>query len=242
MNEPVLEMEGVHGYYGNSHVLFGIDLELVEGEIVTLLGRNGAGKTTTLRSIVRVVEPRQGTVRLDGKDLGGLSTDDIADHGVRMVPEDRRVFPTLTVEENLSVAKRLAEESTVTIEDIYDQFPRLSDLRDSQGKNLSGGEQQMVAVARALIQDPRVLLLDEPSEGLAPVIVDDLQSVLSSALDAGVTVLMTEQNVRFAFDIAERGYIIDRGEIVFEGQVEEIRSRESLLKKYLSVSSEELQS
>lgn len=240
MSDPVLSVDGVHGYYGNSHVLFGVSLDCFEGEVVALLGRNGAGKTTTLRSIVGVVDTPEGSITLDGTELVGMSTDQIANMGVRMVPEDRRVFPTLTVDENLSLAKRLADDSERTVGEMYGLFPRLDDLRQSKGQNLSGGEQQMLSVARALVQDPKVLLLDEPSEGLAPVIVDDLRDVLSSVLDEDVTVLMTEQNVKFAFDIAERGYIIDKGEIVYDGAIDEIREEEQLLEQYLSVSSDEI--
>jgi len=231
----VLELEDVHTYYGNSHVLHGVSLSVDEGEVVTLLGRNGAGKTTTLRTIMGVQTPREGRVVYRGEDISGQSVDEISTAGIKMVPEDRRVFPTLSVHQNLTVAARQAPAPR-TVEEMYDVFPVLDDLRDSKGQNLSGGEQQMVSVARALVQSPDVLLLDEPTEGLAPVIVDDLRDIVADIVDRDVTVLLTEQNVNFAFDLADRGYIIDTGEIVFEDDVETIRSRDDLLEEYLSVS------
>lgn len=233
----VLEVEGIHTYYGNSHVLRDVSLEVEPGEVVTLLGRNGAGKTTTLRSIVGVQSPREGSVRYRGDEIVGEEVDAISRMGVKMVPEDRRVFPTLTVEENLSVAARLTKDDARSINDMYDLFPKLRELRDSAANNLSGGEQQMLSVARALIQSPDMLLLDEPTEGLAPVIVDDLRGIVRTAVQEDVTVLLTEQNVEFAFDMAERGYVIDTGEIVFEGTVDEMRADEELLETYLSVGS-----
>lgn len=240
MTNTILKLEDVHAYYGNSHVLHGINLNLSEGEVVTLLGRNGAGKTTTMRSIIGIVPPREGSVTYRSREISDLSVDEISSLGIKLIPEDRRVFPTLTVQENLSLAKRLATDSSRSIDEMYDIFPILADLTSSDGQNLSGGEQQMLSVARALVQDPDVLLLDEPTEGLAPAIVEDLREVLLSVVDQDVTVLLTEQNVQFAFDLAERGYIIDKGEIVFADNIEEIQSRESLLEDYLSVSSSEL--
>jgi branched-chain amino acid transport system ATP-binding protein len=236
----VLTLEDVHSYYGSSHVLHGVSLSLEEGEVVTLLVRNGAGKTTTLRSICGIVTPRRGTVEYRGESLVGQSTDKISTKGIKLVPEERRVFPTLSVSENLSMAKRLASDSTRELSEMYDIFPILDDLRESAGQDLSGGEQQMVAVARALVQDPDVLLLDEPSEGLAPVIVDDLRETFNRVADEDVSILMTEQNVKFAFDIATRGSIIDSGETVFEGSIEEIRSNDRVTEEYLSVSASEL--
>lgn len=235
----VLELDEIDTYYGNSHVLHDVSLELSEGEVVALLGRNGAGKTTTMRSIMGVTPPRDGTVRFDGTDLDGLTPDEINDLGINLVPEDRRVFPTLTVQENLTLAHKLADDPR-PVEDMYELFPVLDPLRSNQGENLSGGEQQMLAVARALIQQPKLLLLDEPTEGLAPVIVDDLQEMLHDVVSEDVTMLLSEQNVNFAFDLATRGYIIDTGEIVYEGSIEELRQRDDLLERYLAVSPEEV--
>ncbi|ELY56394.1 ABC transporter ATP-binding protein [Natronococcus jeotgali] len=235
----VLELDEINTYYGNSHVLHDVSLELAEGEVVALLGRNGAGKTTTMRSIMGVTPPRDGTVRFDGADLDGLSPDERNELGVNLVPEDRRVFPTLTVQENLTLAHKLADDPR-PVEEMYELFPVLDPLRSNQGQNMSGGEQQMLAVARALIQRPKVLLLDEPTEGLAPVIVDDLREMLHDVVSEDVTVLLSEQNVNFAFDLATRGYIIDTGEIVYEGTIEELQQRDDLLERYLAVSPEEI--
>ncbi|WP_435094617.1 ABC transporter ATP-binding protein [Halorubrum sp. N11] len=230
----ILDVDDIDTYYGNSHVLHGISLEIDEGEVVTLLGRNGAGKTTTMRSIVGASPPRSGSVTYRGEEIAGKSPDEINKLGISLVPEDRRVFPTLTVHENLRLAHNLASDPR-PVEEMYGLFPALDSLRKSDGQNLSGGEQQMVSVARALVQAPDVLLLDEPTEGLAPVIVDDLREIVQTVVDENVTVLLTEQNVDFAFDLAERGYIMDTGQIVFDGTVEEIRDREDLLETYLSV-------
>lgn len=236
MTEGILKLEDVHAYYGNSHILYGISLNISEGEVVALLGRNGAGKTTTMRSITGTVPSWTGSITHRQQSLSGLSVNEISDLGIKLVPEDRRIFPTLSVEENLSLAKRLSPSSDRTLDEMYDIFPLLADLTTSNGRNLSGGEQQMLSVARALIQDPDVLLLDEPTEGLAPAIVEDLREVLLAVVDRDVTVLIAEQNVQFAFDLAERGYIIDDGKMVFDDMIGEIRSREDLLENYLSVS------
>ncbi|MFC7185444.1 ABC transporter ATP-binding protein [Halorubrum yunnanense] len=230
----ILDVDDIDTYYGNSHVLHGISLEIDEGEVVTLLGRNGAGKTTTMRSIVGASPPRSGSVTFRGEEIAGKTPDEINGLGISLVPEDRRVFPTLTVQENLRLASNLASDPR-PVEEMYELFPALDPLRKSKGQNLSGGEQQMVPVARALVQAPDVLLLDEPTEGLAPVIVDDLKEIVQTVVDENVTVLLTEQNVNFAFDLAERGYIMDTGQIVFDGTVEEIRDRDDLLETYLSV-------
>jgi len=231
----VLELEDVNGYYGNSHILFDIDLEVKQNEVVALLGRNGAGKTTTLRAITGTIPRREGHMEFRDEDISDASVDAISNRGVKLVPEERRVFPTLTVTENMQVARDMTAGDARDIEEMYDVFPVLDELRENRGRNLSGGEQQMLSVARALIQDPDLLLLDEPTEGLAPVIVDDLYDVLSDVVDRDVTVLITEQNVDFALDLSERAYIIESGSNAWEGTVEELNEREDLLEEYLSV-------
>jgi branched-chain amino acid transport system ATP-binding protein len=231
----VLELEDVDVFYGNSHVLFDLSLAVEENEVVVLLGRNGAGKTTTLRSIVGTVPRREGRITYRGTDIVEAPVNRISRMGVKLVPEDRRIFPTLTVHENLQVAAETAADSR-PVEEMYEVFPTLDDLRDSKGRDLSGGEQQMLSVGRALVQNPDLLLLDEPTEGLAPVIVEDLRRVFEDIVAEDVTVLLTEQNVQFALDLAERAYIIEKGSNVWDGSVAELRQREDLLEEYLSVS------
>ena len=234
----VLELRDVNAYYGNSHVLFDLAMELAENEVVTLLGRNGAGKTTTLRAITGTVPRREGHIAYRGEDITDMAVEKISRRGIKLVPEERRVFPTLTVLENVQLAHELAADPR-EIEEMFDIFPVLDDLRGNLGRNLSGGEQQMLSVARALVQNPDLLLLDEPTEGLAPVIVEDLRDVLGDIVERDVTVLMTEQNVEFALDLGERAYIIDKGSNVWEGAVDELQDRDDLLEEYLSVGAAE---
>ena len=230
----VLKLRDVNAYYGNSHILFDLAMDVEENDVVTLLGRNGAGKTTTLRAITGTVPRREGHIAYRGEEITDTAVERISRRGVKLVPEERRVFPTLTVLENVQLAHELAADPR-DVEETFELFPVLDDLRGNLGRNLSGGEQQMLSVARALVQNPDLLLLDEPTEGLAPVIVDDLREVLGDVVARDVTVLMTEQNVEFALDLGERAYIIDTGSNVWNGSVEELRDREDLLEEYLSV-------
>ncbi|ODR82400.1 ABC transporter ATP-binding protein [Haladaptatus sp. W1] len=234
----VLELDDVNAYYGNSHVLFDLAMSIEENEVVGLLGRNGAGKTTTLRTITGTVPQRQGHISYRGRDISHESVDSISRSGIKLVPEGRRIFPDLTVNENILVARDTCADPR-PMEEMYDAFPVLTDLRESLGQNLSGGEQQMLSVARALVQDPDVLLLDEPTEGLAPVIVDDLADVLSEVVKRDVTVVLTEQNVDFTLSLSERAYIIEKGSNVWDGSVDDLRDRDDLLDQYLSVGSAE---
>ncbi len=235
MADPVLTLEDVNAYYGNSHVLFDLSMEVHENEIVALLGRNGAGKTTTLRSITGTIPRREGVINYRGTNIIDTSVDGISNMGLKLVPEERRIFPTLTVQENLMVAHDACKNPR-DVEEMYEIFPALDDHRQNLGRNLSGGEQQMLSVARALIQDPDVLMLDEPTEGLAPVIVQDLKEVLAEVVQEDVTVVLTEQNVAFSLELAERAYIVEKGSVVYEGSIEELRERDDLLEEYLSVS------
>ncbi len=232
----MLRLEEVHSYYGESHVLQGISLEVDVGEVVCLLGRNGSGKTTTLRSIIGLTPPRKGTILFKGQPIHGNAADRIARMGIGFVPEDRRIFPGLTVHETLEVAqKRKVEgERRWSLEKIYDEFPMLAEIRKRPGDYLSGGEQQMLAIARALVGEPELLLLDEPIEGLAPVIVQQVGRLID-ALTRTTTILFTEQNIPFALKHAQRGYVIEKGRIRHHARTEELRTNPAMLEKLLSV-------
>lgn len=230
----MLEVDGIHTYYGQSHVLHGVSLDVNEGEIVALLGRNGAGKTTTLRSIIGLTPPRRGRIRYKGERIDGLEPYQIARRGVGYVPEERRVFPELTVEDNLDVVRD--RDSDWTLERAYEIFPALEEHSHRLGGQLSGGQQQMLTIARALVTDPDLLLLDEPSEGLAPTIIENLQNVLGDVIETGITVFLTEQNTSFAFSLAERAFLMSRGTVEWNGTIDELESREDLIGQYLSVS------
>jgi branched-chain amino acid transport system ATP-binding protein len=228
-----LELESVQAGYGLSRVLHGVSLVARAGEVVSLLGRNGAGKSTTLKPIVSLVEVSGGSVRFDGHEITGLATHEISRRGVGYVPEDRRIFGDLTVEENLIVGlKGRGDWGTARV---YRFFPKLQELAGRRAGSLSGGEQQMLTVARTLMGNPRVLLLDEPSEGLAPVIVRALGEQIAALKREGLTILLSEQNLKFAARLADRAYIIEKGEIRFGGPMAELMGDEALRRKYLTV-------
>jgi len=230
----LLEVKNLNTYYGDSHILFDVALRVERNEVVALLGRNGAGKSTTLKSLMGVVTPRSGSVVFDGANIAGRKSHAIARVGMQLVHEDRRVFGSLNVEENLVLAG-LTAESRWPLARVYAMFPRLKERRASRGTDLSGGEQQMLAIARALIRDPKIILLDEPFEGLAPVIVGDLVQACRDLTDAGQTIILVEQNIAAALTLAQRVYIINNGHIAREGTVGEIKSRPQILQQYLGV-------
>ena len=230
----LLEVTGLNTYYGDSHILFDVALRVERNEVVALLGRNGAGKSTTLKSLMGVVPPRGGSILFNGAEIAGLQSHAIARSGMQLVHEDRRIFGSLTVEENLVLAGLTAEHRW-PLARIYEMFPRLRERRASRGTDLSGGEQQMLAIARALVRDPKIILLDEPFEGLAPVIVRDLIKACRDLADAGQTIVLVEQNLAAALTLAQRAYIINNGHIAHEGPTSEIKARPKVLERYLGV-------
>jgi branched-chain amino acid transport system ATP-binding protein len=233
----VLELRDVHAVYGRSHVLHGVTLTARDGEVVSLLGRNGAGKSTTLKAIVGLVEVTRGTVDFDGRPLRGLPTHAISRAGIGWVPEDRRIFGDLTVRENLMVGEAGAGDGTRAwaLARVFALFPKLEALAHQRGGSLSGGEQQMLTIARTLMTGPRLLLLDEPSEGLAPVVVKALADNIAALKREGLTIVLSEQNLAFARRLADRAYIIEKGEIKFEGPFARLDAEPDIQRAYLSV-------
>jgi len=230
----LLEVTGLNSYYGDSHILFDVALRVERNEVVALLGRNGAGKSTTLKSLMGVVTPREGSIVFDGVEVAGQKSHVIARAGMQLVHEERRIFGSLSVEENLVLAGLTADRRW-PLARIYEMFPRLKERRGSRGTDLSGGEQQMLAIARALVRDPKIILLDEPFEGLAPVIVHDLVKVCRDLADAGQTVVLVEQNLAATLMLAHRAYIINNGHIAHEGPASEIKAQPKVLERYLGV-------
>jgi len=245
----LLEVDAVDAYYGESHILRDLSLTVEEGEICALLGRNGAGKTTTLRSIAGAKPPevRDGSVRFKDDDITGMPADDVAMQGISLVPEERRVFPNLTVAENLRIAEvsqnasntwrrpLTATGQSMSTEEVYEDFPRLRERKSQHAGTLSGGEQQMLAIARALKQSTDLLILDEPYEGLAPKIVEDVEAAVERISAQGVTILLVEQNAAAAIKIADQAYVIDQGQVVFDGTADELRDDEETRERYLGV-------
>ncbi|MDE2517760.1 MAG: ABC transporter ATP-binding protein [Rhodospirillales bacterium] len=230
----MLEVEGLNTYYGDSHILFDVTLHVAAHEVVALLGRNGAGKTTTLCSLMGAVRPQSGRVRLDGKPVAGLPAHAIAKSGMQLVHEERRIFGSLSVEDNIVLAG-LTAPGRWPLERIYTLFPRLKERRSSRGTDLSGGEQQMLAIARALVRDPRILLLDEPFEGLAPIIVRDLVRVCRELAASGLTILVVEQNLAAALALSSRAYILNNGHVVHEDTSARLKENPDIIRQYLGV-------
>ncbi len=218
----VLQVDSIHTYYGKSHILDGVSLNVSEGELVALLGRNGAGKSTTLRSIMGLTPPREGRIELFGKDMTGASAHRIAAAGVGYVPEGRRIFGHLSVHENLLVSRQTP--GNWTIDSVYQLFPRLHERRTSKGGRLSGGEQEMLAIARALLLNPKLLILDEPSQGLAPIIVQEVMRTVGRMKQEGIAVLLVEQNVFGALELADRAYVLGEGRVLYDGSAAELRA------------------
>jgi branched-chain amino acid transport system ATP-binding protein len=236
MSGIVLQAEDLQTFYGKSHILYGVSLEVREGELVTLLGRNGAGKSTTLRSIMGLTPAREGAVRIFGQATTDWPPYRIAALGVGFVPEGRRIFPNLSVEENLKVP--LERPGPWTIPRIYELFPRLAERKNNRGRQLSGGEQEMLSISRALLLNPKLLILDEPSQGLAPLIVQDVFRVVVSARKEGISVLLVEQNVRAAVEIADRAYVLDDGKVVYSGPAKEFAKDEARVRALAGASAE----
>lgn len=231
-----VQAEALQTYYGKSHILQSVSLAVGKGTITTLLGRNGAGKTTTLRSLMNLTPPRRGSVRFFGREARHLPPFRIAALGVGYVPEGRRIFPNLTVEENLRVP--LERSGPWTLQRIYQLFPRLEERRVSRGRHLSGGEQEMLAIARALLLNPRFLILDEPSQGLAPLVVRDVFRIIQNMRDEGISILLVEQNVRMSLAIADQAYVLDNGTIVYEGSAAALGADEERIRSMAGASAE----
>jgi branched-chain amino acid transport system ATP-binding protein len=230
----MLALDNVDAYYGDSHILHGVSLSVRNGEVVCLLGRNGAGKTTTIMTVMGYLHPRRGTIRYNDRDIGALPPYAVARLGFGFVPQERGIFPSLTVRENLTVFARGGEDGW-TLQRIFDLFPNLRARQRNLGFQLSGGEQQMLSIARALMLNPALLLLDEPSEGLAPMIVAEIVEILKRLKGEGLAILLVEQNLRAAFAVADRHHVMDKGAICFTGSTTELESNDEVLRSYLSV-------
>jgi len=234
----LLEVEGIHAYYGNIHALQGISIKVEQGEIVTLIGANGAGKTTTLRSISKLIEPREGKITFDGEDITSYKPHELVYKGISMVPEGRGVFAKLSVEENLEMgafSRTDVQGIKNSFERVYTLFPRLKERRNQVAGTLSGGEQQMLATGRALMTAPRLMLMDEPSMGLAPILVENTFKTIKGINEEGTTILLVEQNATMAFSVAARGYVLQTGEIVLQDTADALKKNEMVQKAYLGM-------
>lgn len=230
----ILEAKDIHAFYGTSHILFGISMEIGEGEAVCLLGRNGAGKTTTLKSIMGLTTPRSGNIKFKGIEITGKSAYAISRQGIGFVPEDRKIFPSLTVREQLEVAQKPGVGNW-TVQKVYDLFPHLKTLDKHMGNQLSGGEQQMLTIARTLMGNPELILLDEPSEGLAPLVVLALMEQIRKLREEKITLLLSEMGTGFAVELSSRAYVIDKGQNQWSGTCEELKNNEDLKTRYLAL-------
>jgi branched-chain amino acid transport system ATP-binding protein len=234
----ILEVSDIYAAYGLSQILFGVSLTIDRGECVSLLGRNGVGKTTTLRAIMGLTAPHRGSVRYNGADITGRPAYQVAKLGLGFVPEERRIFPDLTVRQNLEVARKppaTAHAKSWTVEAVFETFPALTSIADRKGGFLSGGEQQMLTIGRTLMGNPDLLLLDEPSEGLAPIIVRDLGHQIGRLKEQGLTILLCEQNVKFAAKLSDRAYILEKGHVRFSGSIAELHDNDEVRRQYLGV-------
>ncbi len=231
----MLQVRDLHGYYGKSHILQGIDLDVGEGEIVSLLGRNGVGRSTTIKAIMGEVEP-QGSIKFKGKEIAGLKTHDIARRGIGYVPEYRGIFPTMTVKQNLLLGMKKANQSgRWSIEDMYEMFPNLRERADNLGDVISGGEKQMLTICRTLMGDPELIMIDEPTEGLAPKLIEQVGKLLEKIAERGLSILLVEQKLTIALKISHRIYIMGHGKIVFEGTPADLRNNEAIRREWLEV-------
>ncbi|WP_269495230.1 ABC transporter ATP-binding protein [Castellaniella sp. S9] len=230
----LLEVDKINSYYGDSHILFDVSMRVEEHEVVALLGRNGAGKSTTLKSLMGMVTVKSGAIRHNGVEIQQLPPFERAALGIQLVPEERRVFGSISVQENLQLAAMTADNPR-SLDEIYESFPRLAERKRNRGKQLSGGEQQMLAIARAMIRNAGIIFLDEPFEGLAPLIVRDLIAVCRKLADAGNTIVIVEQNVRAALSLADRCYIINNGHMVYEGTPNDLHGNGEIIERYLGV-------
>jgi len=237
VSAPLLEVRGLNAFYGRAQILFDVDLAVGAGEVVALMGRNGAGKTTTIRTIMGLVERRRGSVRLDGREIGALDPYRINRLGVGWVPEERRIFTDLTVLENLEVGRSPPRDGAPawTVKRLFELFPNLAEMPDRPGGSMSGGEQQMLTVARTLMGNPRLVLLDEPSEGVAPLIVEQMAAMIVELKKQGLSVLLSEQNVPFAAAVSDRAYVLEKGQVRFAGSMAELGANDEIRRQFLAI-------
>jgi branched-chain amino acid transport system ATP-binding protein len=231
----LLEIKNINTYYGISHILFDISLQVEKGEVVCVLGRNGVGKTTLIRSIMGLTVPRSGSILFNGTAIRGKRPFEIAHLGIGFVPEDRIIFPSLTIKENLEMGVKMGQKGSWTFDRVYQMFPILKTRQAQLGGTLSGGEQQMLTIARTLMGNPELLLLDEPTEGLAPLLVKELESQIKALKEEGVTILLSEQNSKVTLNLSHRAYILEKGQVKWEGEVRELREKQAILKQYLGL-------